>query len=127
MICNCMEPKPRGCVLNLKVNKCIRIMVHDFYQKLGATYFKKRVLVIQVVFNQFIPPLFIVYMQLGGEEEKVSYVNELKEKIEYTRKKMYLTYKNNPKDPQVLVISQELDKLLNEFDCYLKRDRTSSE
>ncbi|WP_430789790.1 Spo0E family sporulation regulatory protein-aspartic acid phosphatase [Virgibacillus flavescens] len=55
----------------------------------------------------------------------MSYINELKEEIENTREKMYRAYENNPMDPQVLVISQELDKLLNEFDFYLKSDWTS--
>ncbi|MFC7062351.1 Spo0E family sporulation regulatory protein-aspartic acid phosphatase [Halobacillus seohaensis] len=50
------------------------------------------------------------------ENKIVSSINDLKEKIEQTRQKMYRAYKNNPNDPQVLIISQTLDMLLNELE-----------
>ncbi|MFC7062370.1 Spo0E family sporulation regulatory protein-aspartic acid phosphatase [Halobacillus seohaensis] len=46
----------------------------------------------------------------------MSYTNDLKEQIEFTRQKMYQTYKKNPDDTELLIISQSLDKLLNELE-----------
>ncbi|WP_442970616.1 aspartyl-phosphate phosphatase Spo0E family protein [Roseburia sp. 1XD42-34] len=36
--------------------------------------------------------------------------------MERLRKKMYEIYKNDPNDSQILIVSQELDALLNELD-----------
>ncbi|MFD1018280.1 aspartyl-phosphate phosphatase Spo0E family protein [Thalassobacillus hwangdonensis] len=40
-------------------------------------------------------------------------ITALEDKIEKMRKKMYDVYMKDPKDPDVVVVSQELDKLLN--------------
>ncbi|MFG6147479.1 Spo0E family sporulation regulatory protein-aspartic acid phosphatase [Halobacillus sp. B23F22_1] len=47
---------------------------------------------------------------------ELSSIKDLQEKIEVLRTKMYKTYENNPNDPQLLAISQSLDKLLNELE-----------
>lgn len=35
---------------------------------------------------------------------------------------MYVAFENNPNDPQLLAISQKLDKLLNELDKFQKSE-----
>ncbi|MCP3032877.1 aspartyl-phosphate phosphatase Spo0E family protein [Halobacillus sp. A1] len=51
----------------------------------------------------------------------------MNEEIEVLRKKMYQTYENNPYDSQILVISQTLDKLLNELELAVKNKKDSKE
>ncbi|MCP3032884.1 aspartyl-phosphate phosphatase Spo0E family protein [Halobacillus sp. A1] len=51
----------------------------------------------------------------------------MNEEIEVLRKKMYETYENNPNDSQILVISQALDKLLNELELAVKNKKDSKE
>ncbi|MFD2749932.1 aspartyl-phosphate phosphatase Spo0E family protein [Virgibacillus siamensis] len=55
------------------------------------------------------------------EYESLCSIKELNRKIEETREKMYKTYYHDPNDPQVLVISQCLDVLLNEYNQALKK------
>lgn len=38
---------------------------------------------------------------------------------------MYKTYENNPNDPQILLISQSLDVLLNKYDHLRKAKKTN--
>ncbi|GGC83160.1 hypothetical protein GCM10007216_12210 [Thalassobacillus devorans] len=40
---------------------------------------------------------------------------ELEFEIEKLRQKMYLLYKDNPSDPQLVSVSQALDELLNRW------------
>ncbi|MFC7319268.1 aspartyl-phosphate phosphatase Spo0E family protein [Halobacillus campisalis] len=51
----------------------------------------------------------------------------MNEQIEVLRKKMYQAYENNPYDSQILVISQALDKLLNELELAVKNKKDSKE
>ncbi|GGC76951.1 hypothetical protein GCM10007216_04320 [Thalassobacillus devorans] len=53
---------------------------------------------------------------------ELSSIKDLQEKIEALRTKMYKTYENNPNDPQLLAISQLLDKLLNELEQSLRNE-----
>jgi len=55
--------------------------------------------------------------RISGEEViKLSRRSELEKKIEETREMLYQVYLENPKNPQVVSISQELDELLNEYE-----------
>ncbi|GGF15181.1 hypothetical protein GCM10010954_12240 [Halobacillus andaensis] len=54
---------------------------------------------------------------------ELSSIKELQEKIEVLRTKMYKTYENNPNDPQLLAISQSLDKLLNELERSMRNEK----
>ncbi|WP_306345178.1 aspartyl-phosphate phosphatase Spo0E family protein [Lederbergia ruris] len=42
-----------------------------------------------------------------------NFINKLNEEIEILRRKMYKKYESDPRDPEILLISQTLDKLLN--------------
>ncbi|WP_371925920.1 Spo0E family sporulation regulatory protein-aspartic acid phosphatase [Halobacillus sp. A5] len=53
----------------------------------------------------------------------LSDINDLKEKVELVRKKMYKVYENNPNDPQLFAISQSLDKLLNELERTMQNEK----
>nr|WP_256522126.1 aspartyl-phosphate phosphatase Spo0E family protein [Halobacillus sp. A5] len=53
----------------------------------------------------------------------MSDINDLKEKVELVRKKMYKVYENNPNDPQLFAISQSLDKLLNELERTMQNEK----
>ncbi|MYL58677.1 Spo0E family sporulation regulatory protein-aspartic acid phosphatase [Virgibacillus halodenitrificans] len=48
--------------------------------------------------------------------EDLNTLHDLYKEIEETRQKMYEAYKNDPQSPEVLAISQTLDKLLNKLD-----------
>ncbi|GGF22770.1 hypothetical protein GCM10010954_21980 [Halobacillus andaensis] len=54
---------------------------------------------------------------------ELSSIKDLQEKIEALRTKMYKTYENNPNDPQLLAISQSLDKLLNELERSMRNEK----
>lgn len=45
----------------------------------------------------------------------MSEINELNKQIEAKRKEMYAVYEQNPTDPNLLNLSQSLDKLLNQL------------
>ncbi|MBM7551863.1 aspartyl-phosphate phosphatase Spo0E family protein [Thalassobacillus pellis] len=47
-------------------------------------------------------------------------INDLKEKIEAMRLKMYRIYAKNPLDNELLEVSQALDDLLNQLEMLLK-------
>ncbi|MFD1414351.1 aspartyl-phosphate phosphatase Spo0E family protein [Oceanobacillus jeddahense] len=51
----------------------------------------------------------------------MSEIEELNKQIETKRKEMYAVYEKNPNDPNLLKISQSLDKLLNQLDQMLKK------
>ncbi|SDK05319.1 aspartyl-phosphate phosphatase Spo0E family protein [Sediminibacillus albus] len=44
------------------------------------------------------------------------YSQELEQKIECLREKMYEAYKQDPSSPKVIEISQTLDKAINQLD-----------
>lgn len=46
----------------------------------------------------------------------MSEINKLNKQIEAKRKEMYAAYEKDPNDPNLLRISQSLDKLLNQLD-----------
>ncbi|MFD2750985.1 aspartyl-phosphate phosphatase Spo0E family protein [Virgibacillus siamensis] len=46
--------------------------------------------------------------------------------MEATRNKMYKIYEENPKDPEILCISQKLDVLLNKYDQLRKNTKNST-
>jgi len=47
------------------------------------------------------------------------YIKQLTYQIEHLRNEMYKTYDTDPNHPQLLALSQSLDKLLNELDQML--------
>ncbi|WP_080872998.1 aspartyl-phosphate phosphatase Spo0E family protein [Oceanobacillus timonensis] len=51
----------------------------------------------------------------------MSEMDELNKQIETKRKEMYAVYEKNPTDPNLLKLSQSLDKLLNQLDQMLKK------
>ncbi|WP_240339635.1 aspartyl-phosphate phosphatase Spo0E family protein [Halobacillus ihumii] len=63
-----------------------------------------------------ISELLHLYLTDASKVERESRIEDLKERIEVLRVKMYKTYENNPNDPQLITISQSLDKLLNELE-----------
>ncbi|WP_152655398.1 aspartyl-phosphate phosphatase Spo0E family protein [Oceanobacillus sp. CFH 90083] len=46
----------------------------------------------------------------------MSKMNDLNKQIEAKRKEMYAVYEKDPTDPNLLKLSQSLDKLLNRLD-----------
>lgn len=56
----------------------------------------------------------------------MSEIDELNKQIESKRKEMYAVYEKNPNDPNLLKISQSLDKLLNQLDQILKKRSKST-
>ncbi|GGP07385.1 hypothetical protein GCM10011346_03160 [Oceanobacillus neutriphilus] len=46
----------------------------------------------------------------------MSEINKLNKQIEAKRKEMYAVYEKDPNDPNLLIISQSLDNLLNQLD-----------
>ncbi|MBO0992845.1 aspartyl-phosphate phosphatase Spo0E family protein [Bacillus sp. J14TS2] len=53
-------------------------------------------------------------------------MNQLYEEIELLRRKMYQKYEQDPNDPEILMISQMLDKLLNDLQSRQNREERSS-
>ncbi|MFD1065995.1 aspartyl-phosphate phosphatase Spo0E family protein [Oceanobacillus locisalsi] len=51
----------------------------------------------------------------------MSEIDELNKQIEMKRKEMYAVYEKDPTDPNLLKLSQSLDKLLNQLDQMLKK------
>ncbi|HLS60941.1 MAG TPA: aspartyl-phosphate phosphatase Spo0E family protein [Virgibacillus sp.] len=54
---------------------------------------------------------------------RLSNIEDLKREIECTRSKMYKAYEKNANDPQILSISQSLDKLLNALEREFENEK----
>ncbi|MFC7321707.1 aspartyl-phosphate phosphatase Spo0E family protein [Halobacillus campisalis] len=60
----------------------------------------------------------------GEEDIGLSCFEELENKIEKIRQRMYEIYTKNPTDTEVLKISQQLDDVLNELEnCYCDKSK----
>lgn len=59
------------------------------------------------------------------EKEIILEIKRLLDKVEYTRKILndLIDEKQNCSDSEILVLSQELDQLLNEYDEHLKQNK----
>ncbi|MFC4558255.1 Spo0E family sporulation regulatory protein-aspartic acid phosphatase [Virgibacillus kekensis] len=58
---------------------------------------------------------------------RLATISKLEERIESTRRKMYQIYKDNPTDHRLLLISQELDQLLNQLERASNGNQLSEE